>query len=231
MARVIFEINIKEDALNIVDSVLCGRHGGYDFSKNVSPELARIIKNNPKKKAIQIIYKKRQKFYKKNARFLRLALRQFGEAWDLISADFFKRLEKITKRPVCSKKFTACLTTTRRCPYNYKHFWFMVSLSNPPIAILSTAAHEILHMQVIHGYKELFPKQIHDAKWAWDLIESLTFLLNEEFSDLLVVPDNGYPAHQKLRARLLKEWRKDKNFERFLPKAIEITKKVMKKWK
>src|SRR3989344_2038164 len=56
MARVIFEINIKEDALNIVDSVLCGRHGGYDFSKNVSPELARIIKNNPKKKAIQIIY-------------------------------------------------------------------------------------------------------------------------------------------------------------------------------
>ena len=157
-----------------------------------------------------------------------LALRQFGEAWDLVGADFFKRLENITMRQVCSNKFTAHITTTPRCPYDYKTFLFMVYLFKSPLMVNSTIAHEIFHMQIIHSYKKLLPAKIHEVPWAWDLIESLTFLLNEEFSDLLVVPDNGYPAHQKLRARLLKEWRKDKNFERFLPKAAEITKKKKK---
>jgi hypothetical protein len=88
-------------------------------------------------------------------------------------------------------------------------------------------AHELLHMQFIRWFQtkcsELTKKQEDDLR------EALTFLLNEkEFIDLISVRDGGYPLHQKLREKLSEEWRKTRDFDKFLPKAIEITKKVMK---
>lgn len=57
-----------------------------------------------------------------------------------------------------------------------------------------------------------------------DLKEALTFILNTDFNDLLLVEDKGYPAHQKLRKKLKKIWEKEKNFNKFLDKAIMLMK-------
>ncbi|MFH0869321.1 MAG: hypothetical protein V1839_03775 [archaeon] len=102
----------------------------------------------------------------------------------------------------------------------------MVSLLRSPMRVSSTIAHEILHMQIINNYKNEIglPDKPGTNTWYWHLMESLTFLLNEEFSDIIFNSDDGYPAHQKLRAQLLEEWRKNKDFEKFLPKAVEIAK-------
>ena len=231
MAKVVFETNIKEDVKNLIGAVGATNRGGRDFSKDIDPEIIKIVKSNSKKKAFALVMKRTSKFYKKNHKLIKLTLKQFEETWKLVEKGFFKRLAKVTKKPVCSKKFTACLTTAGRCPYWHEKFWFMVSFPRQPMRVANTIAHEILHMQIIYHYRDKLPyfeKHPSKSKLAWALIESLTILLNEEFSDILFFPDNGYPAHQKLRAKLVEVWRKNKDFEKFLPKAIEITKRMMK---
>ena len=231
MARVIFETNIKADVKNLIGSVAATNRGGRDFSKDIDPKIIKIVKSNSKKKAFDLVMKRTSKFYKKNHKLIKLTLKQFEDTWKLIEKDYFKRLAKVTKKPICSQKFTACLTTAGRCPYWPEKFWFMVSLLGSPLQACRLIAHEILHMQILYYYKDKLPyfeKHPSKAKLAWALIESLTILLNEEFSDILFFKDNGYPDHQKLRARLSVEWRKTRDFDKFLPKAIEITKRMMK---
>ncbi len=223
MPRVVFETNLEEDVKNTIETVNFSI-GGKNFGAGIDKEIVDIVKNSPKEEAAAIVTKRVSEYYGKNKEFMQLKIREFEKDWNLISDRFFEQLEKITGKPVCSQKFTACITTAGRCPYDPDKFWFMVSLFNLPEQVNTTIAHEILHMQVINSYKKLLPEI--PSKLAWDLIEALTFLLDEEFSDLLSKPDSGYPAHQELRKELLKEWRANKNFEKFLPNAVEITRKL-----
>jgi len=223
MPCVVFETNLEEDVKNTTETVNFSI-GGKNFGAGVEKEIVDIVKNSTKEEATAIVTRKMSEYYEKNKEIIRLKIKEFEKEWNPTNDRFFERLEKITGKSVCSQKFTACITTAGRCPYNPKKFWFMVSLFNPPEQVKTTIAHEILHMQVINNYEKMLPAI--PSKLAWDVIEVLTFLLDEEFSDLLSKPDKGYPAHQELRNELLKEWRKDKDFEKFLPKAIEITRNL-----
>ena len=54
------------------------------------------------------------------------------------------------------------------------------------------------------------------------LKEAVTFILNEEFFDLMGAEDQGYAIHKDLRLKLTKIWRETKNFEKFLTKSFPI---------
>lgn len=233
MTRVIFKLNFEEDLKNHTVVPFGRELIGKKQKEYLPKELVKLAKGKSQTQFKKIARNYLKDYYKKNKIFLNLAVKQAEEAWKLVEKKFFERLEKITKRKICANKFTANLTLMQACPYSFRRNQFMFSYKSPPIWTINTCAHEIMHIQIINTYRDQLPKGPWSkgkipSEFAWHLIEGLNFLLDEEFSDILPFKDVGYPVHQKLRKRFVKEWRKTKDFEKFLPKAIEITKKMMK---
>lgn len=68
--------------------------------------------------------------------------------------------------------------------------------------------------------KEITKEQSENLK------EALTFILNEEFKDILVPCDNGYLIHKELREQLKTTWLQNKEFDVLISKGIDLMKKI-----
>lgn len=180
--------------------------------KSAEALVYKYILANPKKKMYQLVIEEQ--------------LRAVENIWGKIEKEYFRRLAKITQKPIFWNNFGCYLTTGRMCPYNTKEKWFMISKLHPLGANIITICHEIFHLQFLHYY-EKYCLQFLSQQQKEDLKESITFILNTDFGDLLVGYDNGYPNHQELREKLKLVWSKEKDFKKFLDKAIKITKETM----
>ncbi|KPJ55610.1 hypothetical protein AMJ49_06730, partial [Parcubacteria bacterium DG_74_2] len=77
----------------------------------------------------------------------------------------------------------------------------------------TTICHEIFHFQFLYYYANFCRKQGLNKKQIEDLKEALTVLLNiEEFDNIILVEDVGYPDHQVLRQKILNIWKKGRDF-------------------
>lgn len=170
-------------------------------------EVVRYLKQRPKQDLYQEAIKAK--------------INSLEKVWPDKEKEFFKRLSKITQKPIYQENFQAYFTTGFMCPYNEKENWFTLSIWHGLPYNIKTIAHELFHLQFLHYYKN-YCRQHLSKKQTEDLKEALTFILNTDFNDLLLVQDEGYPAHQKMRTELEKIWRKDKDFGGFLEKAFKI---------
>lgn len=98
---------------------------------------------------------------------------------------------------------------------------------HPVPAGITNICHEIFHMQFLYYYENYCRKFLSEQQKE-NLKEAMTFILNTDFNDLIVCYDTGFPGHEKLRAKLKEVWLKEKDFKKFLDKAIKITKKLIK---
>ncbi len=149
------------------------------------------------------------------------------EDWQKVESEFWPRLGELLGVTVgdMNQKYTAYFTSAIRCPFYKDNHAFMYSRSG---SFVSTAAHEIMHMEFWNKYGKELESAGMDEKQKWVLQESLTVLLNEDMPDILREPDKGYKDHGKLREEMVRLWHKSKgDFERFLPQAIEATKRMM----
>ncbi|HQT83031.1 MAG TPA: hypothetical protein PLW99_02695 [Candidatus Paceibacterota bacterium] len=138
--------------------------------------------------------------------------------WDGISERFEERVEHIFGAAL-SGTFTAYVTIAGRYPYNLKEHYFFVS----PAASGAnrTAMHELLHFYTWEAFGDYVRKGIISAQKYNDLKESLTVLLNLEFSDLLSGDvDKGYPQHTELRARVAALWSEHKDIRKVFKSLI-----------
>ena len=154
-------------------------------------------------------------------------LKAVKEAWDKIGDEYFKRLEEITKRPICSEEFTAELTTMGSCPYDPSKNSFMIDLFSSIPHAMKTIGHEIMHMQVHKYFWKDIEKEMGNDK-THDLKEALTVLLNFKFKDLWFVEDKGYDSHQELRKFIAEEWKKSKDFDIVLKESVKFIKSIVK---
>lgn len=183
--------------------------------KHSFPQAVKIteeyIKNNPKRKYKELIIKEE--------------IKSLEKSWRSVERKYFRVLADITQKPIFSDNFGCFWTTGFMCPYNQKENWFMVSLWHSTPSSISTICHEIMHLQFLHYYKDSLKKKGLKNNQIEDLKESLTFLLNEPgFNEIVLVGDDGYPEHRELRKKLKSIWQKEKNFEKFLDKAVAATK-------
>ncbi len=192
-----------------------------DFSKFIPADLLRLIKGKSQKESYKII--EEILFNIHNSYLIKVYLNSVSEAWKSIEKEYFKRLSKLTKQSICSKKFIAYITTTARCPYNKDEKWFMINFFSSIPHTLRTIAHEIMHFQFYKYYFDDVEKEIEKEKTE-DLKEALTVLLNLEFKDLWFIEDKGYKKHEKLRKFIEKEWKKEPDFEVLLDKCINYLK-------
>ncbi len=218
--KVIFKFDREKDIYNIWET--CNKASSwYDHKKNVSKNYLEICEGKKFDDCKDELKKSKEGMYKSG--FIELYTNSIQEAWNKINKEYFERLKKIMKKPICSKNFTGYITTMVRCPYNYKDSSFMVSFFRPLLNVLCTTGHEIMHIQFHNTYWEKAEKQIGKNKTA-DLKESLTALLNLEFKDLWFVDDIGYEPHKELRELIVKEWKKKPDFDILMNKYVKYLK-------
>jgi len=225
MPKVIFRYDLKKDAWAWVvfarrKSKIYGLKNRLNF---IPPELLKKIRGKKKKSAEKLVHDYLINNPKKKIRRIVIEKEKdvLRNIWRELENRFFKKLEKITQKPIFTSNFKCYFTTGFMCPYNEKENWFMVSMWHSIPMNITTICHEILHLQFLHYYKKYCQKFL-SKKQTEDLKEALTFLLNTDFNDLILSRDMGYPVHKKLRLKLEKTWKKEKNFKNFLDKAIEI---------
>lgn len=211
MAKVKFHYSYKKDAWSwvlIVKNRMRLRELKKDWRKEVEfiPQklLNSIIKTN-RKKGESLVYNHLVSHPKKLLRqlIIKEQLSALEGAWEKIERRYFKRLEKILRKPIFIKEFRCYLTTGFMCPYDPRDNSFMVSLWHNIPWNITTICHEIFHLQFLYYYGKYCREFISQEKLD-DLKEALTFILDTDFKDLLLCEDEGYPAHRKLRRKLKK---------------------------
>ncbi|MCR4279470.1 MAG: hypothetical protein NUV78_01895 [Candidatus Zambryskibacteria bacterium] len=142
------------------------------------------------------------------------------DEWRPIEQGFIERCEKIFGIKYPLEKISAYLTTNNRCSYNTKGNYFFVYLHNKK-SNNPSIMHEIFHFYTYYTfYEELMWKSVSREKYE-DIKESLTELLNLEFSDLMNgATDWGYPQHQEKRAKVRSIWISGKNINKVVNELI-----------
>jgi len=224
MPKIIFKFDKEKDLWNIWDTCNSESIFGRDFKKGI-PQRTMDLCKGKKFEEIKDTLKNYQKKIHSSALIPKIK-RAFNDAWNQINDEYFKRLEKIMKRPICCEKITAYLTILQRCPYKpiKDNPSFFVHLFGGIPSVMATIGHEVMHIQFHNTYWEGIEKQIGKEKTE-DLKEALTTILNLEFQDLWIVPDNGYNMHKELRDFIEKQWKKNPDFDVLLENCIKYLKK------
>ncbi len=216
-----FKYNITKDAESWVD-IAQDKNDFYgtDYKSQVifiPDDLLRQIQRNKRNKAVKLVEAHLKNHPKRKLRnqLIKQTIAGIDGLWSQIETQFIKRLKHVTQTSEFSEKITCYLTTGFMCPYDKN--WFMVSTWHSLPHSLTTIAHEFLHIQFLEHYRDYCIERLTEEQL--DILkEAMTFILNIEFNDLLLVEDHGYPEQQKLRVKLQKLWKG--NFKEFLDDSI-----------
>jgi hypothetical protein len=183
---------------------------------------------NAGKNKYRVFLERTKSFYAPGRKKFRdLLIKDTQEAWNLVEKEYIKKLEKVHGQKFPHKRIYGIISTAYRYGYNVSGVkkWFACSNSSPFNSI-DIAMHEIAHFMFHYYFMEEWKKKfdLTDGQ-MWAIKESFTVLLNMECGDLMFAFDRGYPDHQKLRAKISKDWKKYKNFDKVLDKTCEYVKK------
>ena len=201
--------NIHYDAWNWWDA--CNNiNFGTDWSSKINSQISRKIKDKSKKEAYYFLipYLKR-KYQEDKVKEGKLYIQTE------LNRKFLPACEKIAKvmgRPLYRNNFHFYLTTFPSISYNKESGHILLNYNwNDPIG---TFLHELCHLQFIHYWREnpkspvsRLPKDQFE-----NLKESLTVILDKDFSLLIKKADQGYLIHQAFRKKLSAFWKVDKSF-------------------
>lgn len=146
--------------------------------------------------------------------------------WKIAEPIFIERVEKLFGISYPAPIITVYLTHNERCTYNIEQNYFFVRIGSE--FSNNTIMHELLHFYTWHTFgKKLLDEGL--SKLAYnDIKESLTELLNLEFSDLMNGKrDEGYLQHQDMRAEIQKIWPVHKNISELIQKLL-LANKMLK---
>jgi len=144
------------------------------------------------------------------------------ERWKITEPIFVERVEKIFGISYPAPIITVYLTHNERCTYNIRQNYFFVRIGSE--FSNNTIMHELLHFYTWHAFgKKLLDEGL--SKLAYnDVKESLTELLNLEFSDLLNGKrDEGYPQNQEMRTKIREIWQVKKDISTLIQKLVSET--------
>lgn len=171
-----------------------GRDNIREELLNTYPEEFRIALNNASTRLEAAKVAKnylKEKYTGKRSYFRKVAL-MLEEAWITQRADIEKQLADLYAQKVPFETIWVYYTTTPICPYNFRKREIIVSYKRQIEVQINILKHELNHFMFYYYFPELL-EELGKEKFE-SLKEALTVFTNPE--------ENGYPAHQKLRAWL-----------------------------
>ena len=224
-SRVTVKFDEEKDLKNIWDACNSKSSYGYSWKKSISKNILNICEKKEYKECKEELADTMKMVH--NSPLIKLTTKTLTDGWSKISTEYFRRLEKITKRRFIIKKIDAYLTTAGRCPYSPNKnppYFYINFFSNIPNA-LHTMGHELMHIHLHNtDWWKKVEGEIGDSK-THDLKEAFTELLNLEFTDLWIVRETSYPNHKMLREYISKQWKKKKDFDKLTNSCIKWIKK------
>lgn len=130
--------------------------------------------------------------------------------WLPIKDAFINRVEDIFKFQYPAETIMAYLTTSSRCAYNIEDNYFFINMQ-------SKGTNAIIMHEMLHFYtRQVFYREFEDKGFSKqqysDIKESLTELLNIEFTDLMEgEEDKGYAQHREMRNKIREIWPEKKD--------------------
>lgn len=221
MAIVKFQFSKERDIKNIWRTFNSGESFGKNFLEDINTEVRTGISKKNFEETREFLEKINEKIY--SSYTLKNLIECLNKSWNEIEKVYIERLEKITKRKICSNSITGYITTISRCPYDPKERSFMVSCFGNLFDAMRTTGHEIFHLQFHEYFWNKVEKEVGKEKTHY-IKEALTVLLNIEFLDLWFLKDKGYEIHKELRNFIEEEWKKEKDFDRLIDKCIDFVK-------
>lgn len=140
------------------------------------------------------------------------------------------RLNKISGQKNSLSDFDFFINSTPVSLHNAQKKFISIGAAHQFNRYPTIIIHELLHIisyQQIEIDESLRKKlkSTLSEKDLNELKEIITVLINEEFEDLIEIPDAGYPKHQKIREKVLRLWKKRNDFSDFIwQSALEIKK-------
>lgn len=198
-------LNRREQSSHIPDALF------FQMLKSSFPKAQKLAEN----------YLKTCSLAKDWERIIESQREALEKVWRPVEQKYFKTIEAIMERPMYTDRFYCYITSGYMCPYDVEADMFIASMWHNLPNSITTIGHEVMHLQFLCNYKKYLQKKGLRVSQIEDLKEALTFLLNEpEFQGILLSRDRGYPEHQKMRRWLKKIWSKEKDFQKFLDRAI-----------
>ncbi len=146
-------------------------------------------------------------------------IKNFQKIWNPVNNNFFDRISKIFEINLPTKHITAYLTTNDRCGYSIKNNYFFIGAkTNCPRGIIM---HELFHFYTWYAIAKELKDQNISKELYYNIKESLTEILNLEFSDLIDCKDIGYPQHKETRKLVRKYWLEYKDIKNLISRLIE----------
>jgi hypothetical protein len=181
------------------------------------------IRDKEFEKARPLIRDYVEKYYANNSDMITKRINELNSVWKPIEKKVFDKMKEITHREFPWPDVSAFVTIIGRCDYNIntEKPYYKVPLDRDPRLVPSICVHELLHFSY-HHYDEPAVLKKLTKKESEDLKESLTFLINTDFSSILVAKDEGYPMHQQLRQQLQEFWQEHKNYDALIQKGIRL---------
>ena len=217
MNKINIKININKDAWNWWDA--CNKVS-YDvnWSERVTGAIKGKIIGQGKKQALSVLSPYLQRLYKKEDMVVKAV--EVSKVFAAVSAEIFRRMEKVTGRKIYRDSFTMFLTTFPRAAYDFSKGYVWLPVVWPEETYIRTFLHELLHFQT-YAYWSKYQKEVGNERFE-DAKEALTVILNEEFSDIMVWPDKGYAKHKSLREKILMAWKKKKSFSELIKYSMSL---------
>ncbi|MCF7820094.1 MAG: hypothetical protein K9M44_01330 [Candidatus Pacebacteria bacterium] len=221
MLKIKIKLDLEKDAWNWWDA--CNKiSNGVDWKNRIEENLQKKIVNKTKKQAFNFLLPYLQRYY--YSKNIQLYINDIQKGFTNYSNKIFLRTQKITGKPILQKNFTLFLTSFPRLPYVYDKGYIWISDKKTLPYQLEIFIHELLHFQYFQYFGEGVWNKL-GAKGHADIKEAMTVIINEEFSDITHVKDEGYEIHKNLRKKLLEIWLSCKNMDEFMNQAILYYKK------
>ncbi|MEK7665081.1 MAG: hypothetical protein AAB361_02995 [Patescibacteria group bacterium] len=147
-------------------------------------------------------------------------LASIQEFWAKIEAKFINKMNRLFKINFPLEKIIAYLTTADRCTLGSDYFFVAVFGHQQNKIIM----HELLHFYTYIAFEKEFSQL--DEKQIYDVKETITELLNQEFSDLIKISESGYPQHKELREKFRLFWREEKDIKKTVNRLIDFIKQL-----
>ncbi|MDP3900399.1 MAG: hypothetical protein Q8Q23_04950 [bacterium] len=220
MPKIKIKFEINRDAWNWWHA--CNKVSyGNDWKKFIDKDVADKLHGKTQEQAYKFLIPYLNSIYSDID--TKKLIKTIQEGFQQKQAELFQIMEQVTKHKIYRDDFTCFLTSFPRFPYNYEKGYIWISYKRPIENLLLTFIHELLHFQYFKYYGERIWGELGQEKHG-ELKEAMTIIINDEFSHVTNIKDNGYEIHQDLRKKLIKLWRKSCDMDIFIEDAIKILK-------
>lgn len=185
-----FVIDQKLDIENHLIGVRSYKAKLHSGHKDKNERYEKLLKLSEKRRK-DFIKKEISGFYSsKNRGKLNEIKNDSQKYWNKIEKEFFSRIKKVFGRPFPYKSIKGIFSTARRFGYSTENKWFATNINANKFVAADIAMHELFHFVFHFYFWGQCEKYGLSWKQIWDIKEAMTVLLNSEFLDLRLKPDN-----------------------------------------